>query len=621
MPRSPAVAFGLVFVTSFGSAATARAQVFSSPAAVNSNAAIDSGIDVTPQIVTDRAGHWIAAWNGSVNDVLVSRSADNGATWTSLAAINTPATRGGAVQLATDAAGIWVAVWEAEDPLGGSDIDLFTSRSLDAGATWSLPVALNTNAATDSGLDLYPELTTDGAGIWIAVWASADSLGGTIGTDFDILFARSTDGGVTWSPPAPLNTNAATDVGFDREPDIVTDGMGTWCSVWRSGDALGGTIGADDDILIARSTDGGVTWSLPSPLNTNAGTDTGNDYNPRLATDGSGNWVAVWTSKDSLGGTIGTDEDILTATSTDGGVTWTAPAALNTNAATDVGNDAEPQITTDGHGRWVAIWYGATLESARPSDDDIRIARSTDIGTRWSLPVPLNNNAAHDRAFESDPQLATDGAGTWLAVWDTQDSLGGTIGNDFDIVAARGTTVECAEAPLTGCASPPPGQPRNSLLLRNFADDGKDLVIWKWSAAQMGGLAAFGDPSNGDVLTGTNYRLCLYDGGSGLLLTAAAGAGGVCRKQPCWKAVPGKGFSYRDAERTPGGLAKIGLRASADQVKILLKGRGPYLDMPALGSVVLPLRAQLQAGNGSCWEATFSMPLANDAQKFRSRAD
>src|SRR5262249_62180692 len=118
---------GLTLLAGIGPGDGVLAQVFSSPHALNSNAATDTGIDVTPQIVTDRAGNWVVAWNGPAGDVLVSRSTDNGATWSPLAAINpTPATRGGAVQLATDGAGIWVAVWEAHDPLGGSDIDLFS---------------------------------------------------------------------------------------------------------------------------------------------------------------------------------------------------------------------------------------------------------------------------------------------------------------------------------------------------------------------------------------------------------------------------------------------------------------------------------------------------------------
>ena len=45
---------------------------------------------------------------------------------------------------------------------------------------WIGPAALNTNAATDSSDDSSPQLATDGAGNWVAVWASDENLGGTI---------------------------------------------------------------------------------------------------------------------------------------------------------------------------------------------------------------------------------------------------------------------------------------------------------------------------------------------------------------------------------------------------------------------------------------------------------
>ena len=65
----------------------------------------------------------------------------------------------------------------------------------------------------------------------------------------------------------------------------------------------------------------GADISDPEALNANAAMDSGSDFNPRFATDGSGNWVAVWHTRDSLDDTIGLDADIMFARSTDNGIT------------------------------------------------------------------------------------------------------------------------------------------------------------------------------------------------------------------------------------------------------------------------------------------------------------
>jgi hypothetical protein len=158
---------------------------------------------------------------------------------------------------------------------------------------FSSPTALNTNA----GDDYFPHLATDGAGHWVAVWRSLDDLGGTIGSDWDILTARSEDNGATWTDPVALNTNAATDSGNDDNPQVATDGNGHWVAVWESPDDLGGTIGTDYDILVARSDDNGATWSAPAPLNTSAGPKLWADNMPSITTDGTGHWP--------LGGGVG----------------------------------------------------------------------------------------------------------------------------------------------------------------------------------------------------------------------------------------------------------------------------------------------------------------------------
>jgi hypothetical protein len=93
---------------------------------------------------------------------------------------------------------------------------------------------------------------------------------------------------------------------------------------------------------------GSSGFEYPAPLNTNAAVDSKEDRNPRVASDGLGNWVAVWQSKNSLGGRIDNDSDILVSRSSDGAASWTDPTPLNTNAAADREGDFLPQIATDG---------------------------------------------------------------------------------------------------------------------------------------------------------------------------------------------------------------------------------------------------------------------------------
>jgi hypothetical protein len=448
---------------SFGLLSSAWAQLgvpVTAPAALNTNAATDSGGDAFSQVTTDGLGNWVAVWEsdedlggtiGGDLDILVSRSADDGLSWSAPQALNTNAVSDMGsdydVRVTTDGSGNWVAVWYSSEVLGGTigaDYDILVSRSADNGVTWNTPQALNANAATDIGGDAYPQVTTDNLGNWVAAWESENDLGGTIGTDWDILVSRSADNGLSWSAPQALNTNATTDSGSDYDVQVTTNGTGNWVAVWYSAENIGGTIGTDWDILVSRSADNGLGWSAPQALNANAASDSGNDRYPQVTTDWWGNWVVVWHSDDDLGGSIGTDLDILVSRSADNGATWGAPQPLNSNAGADHGSDEMARLTTDGTGTWVAVWRSADdLGGTIGWDNDILVARSGDNGTTWSAPQALNANAASDSGEDNWPQLTTDALGNWVAVWHSDDGLGGTIGSDPDILVARFALPDC----------------------------------------------------------------------------------------------------------------------------------------------------------------------------------
>jgi len=84
-------------------------------------------------------------------------------------------------------------VWESQEDFSGKGTDqgIFISRSVDNGTTWTAPSLLNINATTGSTVGISPQVATDGAGNWISVCYSREELSGA-GTDTDIFVARAT---------------------------------------------------------------------------------------------------------------------------------------------------------------------------------------------------------------------------------------------------------------------------------------------------------------------------------------------------------------------------------------------------------------------------------------------
>jgi len=194
---------------------------------------------------------------------------------------------------------------------------------------------------------------------------------------------------------------------------------------------------------------------------------------------------------------------------------------------------------------------------------------------------------------------------------------GSPFGADSMIVARYQLGRLCT-GPLSGCKAPTVPR-RSTLQVRERTTN--DQLQWKFRAGDATTLAEFGDPRVSE-----RYVLCVYDESGAEPMTlgeVVVPPGGLCRAKPCWKAVGTRGFGYRDPDRTAYGIGGLTLIAgAAGQSKITLQGKGDPL--PTLGLPLnLPVRVQLHASSGACWETVYSAAgvSRNDGTLFKGKSD
>ena len=263
-----------------------------------------------------------ACGNGSVGGVVYDRTSDP---WISFA--------GGGVVYASALA------FSANGYTGGSGFGttgglsaVLVSRSADGGATWSAPSAVmtDTNAASPFFFNDKDAVTADpSTGNVYIVWDRLTS--NTTTGSAPAWIASSTNGGSTW------NTRVLYDPGAGNEAfanQIVILPNGHLLDLFL---LISSTI-SSSSLQVIQSTDGGSTWSTTSPTTVATVTSVGTtnpitngvirdaSHLPQVAVDpASGNVAAVW--QQSF--TSGAFDGIALSTSTNGGATWSAFKQIN----------------------------------------------------------------------------------------------------------------------------------------------------------------------------------------------------------------------------------------------------------------------------------------------------
>jgi hypothetical protein len=147
--------------------------------------------------------------------------------------------------------------------------------------------------------------------------------------------------------------------------------------------------------LIARSTDNGKTWkmtALGDPILAGTGVMTGLGWTPKGGDNGT--FVAAYGASPETSPTIAL-VDIVVQRSTDGGVTWTSPLALDDDPPEMHATGFYPQMNVAPNGRVDVVWTDDRDVSDYHFNE--RYTYSTDGGLTWAKNVlvsdkPINFN-------------------------------------------------------------------------------------------------------------------------------------------------------------------------------------------------------------------------------------
>lgn len=240
-----------------------------------------------------------------------------------------------------------------------------TSR--DAGRTWEGPVTVTDESLFGSHNFHALHVGTDGA-VYVS-W-----LDGRHG-ETSVYLTRSTDGARSFEENRRVSLGEVCPC---CRTALASGPDGELYIAWRA--VMPGSI---RDIVVAKSTDGGFTWSEARRVHADDWVfDACPHAGPALAVDSSGVLhVAWWTGKEGAAG-------VYHARSTDGGNTFTAPTALG---VAERSRPAHVQLALRGDGRTVAaVWDDGTVPVSQ-----VVMRLSTDGGSTFGPVIPLS---AEERA-------------------------------------------------------------------------------------------------------------------------------------------------------------------------------------------------------------------------------
>ena len=327
-----------------------------------------------PNVAYDRNGvaYALGIQDCSTGGITIQSSTDNGVTWGTAHQAFTSLFAGGFTdkewtEADTSSASPFVnCLYASWTDFNSSETASRASvaHSCDGGATWTR-VAVDSTQSIPK-LDQFTDLAITDDGTVYVTWMQcqvAGPAGDCGGTSVQIKWAKSTDGGNTWTAPATIhNAQLAPDSCFcayygnvpgtservNNIPVIDIDASG---KLYVADYNYTGTF---MQARVTTSTNGGTTWSAPVNINNGSTKD---QFFPWLAVSATGDVGVVYLHHN------GANYSPFVTVSTNGGTTWKGNKKLAT---------VDSQFSKDGFGGGFmgdyigGIWVGSTFHTSWP---------------------------------------------------------------------------------------------------------------------------------------------------------------------------------------------------------------------------------------------------------------
>lgn len=214
-----------------------------------------------------------------------------------------------------------------------------------------------------------PQVAIDGGGVIHVAFGTKSGK-----TQGDVFYARSEDGGKSFSAPISVGSVSTLALGMRRGPRIAVSGDAVCISVISH---------KEGNIFLFRSTDQGKTWNQAATINDQRGSASEGLH--AMSAGPKGELVCVWLDHRHK------KSEVFSSTSTDGGKTWTKNVLAYRSPDGDVCPCCHPSVVYAPDGKIHIVWRNALggsrdMYHAVSSDSGKSFAKAQKLGAgTWKL--------------------------------------------------------------------------------------------------------------------------------------------------------------------------------------------------------------------------------------------